>query len=107
MLESALMIWYNVCVTNTGIIFFSFLRGCGLFPMPSQGLMDIDTRIDLIDALNKLTPRQRKVVILWAAGYTQQEIAKEYGVTQQAVSLWIQDATCKMGELWHYVIEDT
>jgi len=57
---------------------------------------NIDTRIDLIDALNKLTPRQRKVVILWAAGYTQQEIADEYGVTQQAVSLIIKVATCKI-----------
>ena len=64
--------------------------------MPSRGLMDIDQRIDLISALNKLTPRQRKVLILWAAGYTQQEIADEYGVTQQAVSLIIEIATCKM-----------
>ena len=53
---------------------------------------NIDQRIDLITALNKLTPRQRKVLILWAAGYTQQEIADEYGVTQQAVSSVFNDA---------------
>ena len=57
---------------------------------------NIDQRIDLVTALNKLTPRQRKVLILWAAGYTQQEIATEYGVTQQAVSLIIEDAIRRM-----------
>ena len=69
--------------------------------------MDIDQRIDLITALNKLSPRQRKVLLLWAAGYTQQEIAKEYGVTQRTISRWIQKSVSKMGELWAYVTEDT
>ena len=69
--------------------------------------MDIDQRIDLVSALNKLSPRQRKVVILWASGYTQQEIADEYGVTQRTISRWIQKSVSKMGELWAYVIEDT
>ena len=69
--------------------------------------MDIDQRIDLISALNKLSPRQRKVLLLWAAGYTQQEIAKEYGVTQRTISRWIQKSVSKMGELWAYVTEDT
>ena len=67
----------------------------------------IDARIDLINALNRLSPRQRKVVLLWAQGYTQQEIADEYGVTQRTISRWIQKSVSKMGELWAYVIEDT
>ena len=57
---------------------------------------NIDQRIDLIDALNKLTPRQRKVLILWAAGYTQQEIADEYGVAQRTISRWLQKSVSKM-----------
>ena len=69
--------------------------------------MDIDQRIDLVSALNKLSPRQRKVVILWAAGHTQQEIADEYGVTQRTISRWIQKSVSKMRELSPYVIEDT
>ena len=69
--------------------------------------MEIDQRIDLISALNRLSPRQRKVVLLWAAGYTQQEIADEYKVNQSTVSRWISCCVHKMSELSHYVIEDT
>ena len=59
--------------------------------------MDIDQRLDLISALNKLSPRQRKVVLLWAAGYTQQEIADEYGVHQSTVGRWISDSLHILG----------
>ena len=65
--------------------------------MPSQGFMDIDQRIDLISALNKLTPRQRKVLVLWAAGYTQQEIADEYGVHRTTCGRWISDSLHLLG----------
>jgi len=60
--------------------------------------MDTDQRIDLISALNKLTPRQRKVLLLWAAGYPQQEIADEYKVNQSTVSRWISDCVHILGE---------
>jgi len=69
--------------------------------------MDIDQRLDLLSALNKLSPRQRKVVLLWAAGYTQQEIATKYKVSQSTISRWISGCVHIMGELSHYVIEDT
>ena len=61
--------------------------------------MDIDQRIDLVSALNKLSPRQRKVVILWAQGYTQQEIADEYGVNQSTISRWISVSLHRVGKL--------
>ena len=60
--------------------------------------MDIDQRIDLVSALNKLSPRQRKVVILWAAGYTHKEIAKEYGLTRQRISQICAEAICLLGD---------
>ena len=63
--------------------------------------MDIDQRIDLIAALNRLSPRQRRVILLWVAGYTQQEIADEYGVNQSTVSRWISGCVHIMGELSH------
>jgi len=63
--------------------------------------MDIDQRLDLISALNKLTPRQRKVLLLWAAGYTQQKIATKYKVSQSTVSRWISDCVHILGELRH------
>ena len=61
--------------------------------------MDIDQRLDLISALNKLSPRQRKVLLLWADGYTQQEIATKYKVSQSTISRWISGCVHKMSEL--------
>ena len=55
-----------------------------------------DRRLDLESALRELNDRDRSVVVLWAQGYTQQEIADEYGITQQAISLIVKDATCKI-----------
>jgi len=82
------------------------LGGSGIL----QGLLrmdNIDQQIDLIAALNRLSPRQRKVILLWAAGYTQQEIATEYGVNQSTVSRWIAGCVHILGELFHYIYEDT
>ena len=70
-----------------------------MFPMPSRGFMDIDQRIDLISALNQLSPRQRKVILLWAAGYTHKEIAQKYGVHRTTIGRWISDSLHLLGEL--------
>ena len=63
--------------------------------------MDIDQRIDLISALNKLTPRQRKVLVLWAAGYTHKEIAKEYGLTRRRIGQICAEAISLLGVSLH------
>jgi len=69
--------------------------------------MDIDQRIDLMNALNKLSPRQRKVVILWAAGYTHKEIAKEYGLTRQRISQICAESICLLGDSIPFNDEDS
>jgi len=76
------------------------MRGATITEGTQHTMNNIDQRIDLIAALNKLTPRQRKVLILWAAGYTQQEIAVEYGVHQSTVSRWTADSTHILGECY-------
>ena len=63
--------------------------------------MDADQRIDLIAALNRLSPRQRKVLLLWAAGYTHKEIAKEYRLTRRRIGQICAEAISLLGELFH------
>jgi len=57
-----------------------------------------DRRLDLESALRELNDRDRSIVILWAQGYTQQEIAKEYGVNQSTVGRWISDSLHILGD---------
>jgi len=65
---------------------------------PSRGsqVEHTDRRLDLESALRELNDRDRSIVILWAQGYTQQEIAKECGVTQRTISRWLQKSVSKM-----------
>ena len=53
-----------------------------LAPDPKPGLY---LRLDLEEALKKLTPRQRQVVDLLANGYTEREIADRLGISPPAV----------------------
>ncbi len=47
--------------------------------------------IDVQDVIAKLTERQRRALMLWLTGYTQEEIAQREGISQRAVS-WRIDA---------------
>ena len=42
-------------------------------------------RLDLRAAMETLTAKQRKAVVLYAQGYTQEEIAERDGVGQSAI----------------------
>ena len=45
-----------------------------------------DLRIDLDQALSRLTPRERQAVTLYADGFTQLEIAERIGTHQSTIS---------------------
>jgi len=64
-----------------------------------------DFTIDLIRALNQLTPRQRQVVILWAAGYTHKEIGKELGISANTAQTHSHRAVVILRELFHVWVD--
>lgn len=47
---------------------------------------EIDNALDLEQVLDRLPPQQRRAVRLYLAGYSQAEIARKFGVSQQAIS---------------------
>jgi RNA polymerase sigma factor (sigma-70 family) len=47
---------------------------------------ELDSKIDMERILAALPPQQRRAVSLYARGYTQAEIARKFGVSQQAIS---------------------
>ena len=57
-----------------------------------------DLRIDLEQALDRLTPRQRQAVELYAGGMSQEEVAEKMGVTQQFISKRFQCLVVKMSD---------
>lgn len=48
---------------------------------------DTDLELDLFDAVHRLTPKQRVVVAMLSAGYTQKEVARVIGNTRAAVGI--------------------
>lgn len=47
------------------------------YPESSDYVSDVETKIDLKEALQQFTPPQRKVILMRLDGYTWEEIAKE------------------------------
>lgn len=46
---------------------------------------------------DKLTPRQREVMVLVASGYTQKEIGEELGIGSETVKRHLRDVYLKLG----------
>jgi RNA polymerase sigma factor (sigma-70 family) len=55
-----------------------------------------DLKLDLDQIIAALPPNQRRAVLLYGWGYTQQEIAEKTGVTQQAISKILKNVVVKM-----------
>lgn len=55
-----------------------------------------DLKLDLDQIIAALPPNQRRAVLLYGWGYTQQEIAEKTGVTQGRISQIFKEVLIKM-----------
>ena len=67
---------------------------------------EIDSRIDMERILAALPPQQRRAVSLYADGYTLQEIANKFGVSNQAISKCFRNLVGKLGNSLYVVDRD-
>ena len=54
-----------------------------LFPPDEQG---VENKIDVERAMGRLSRREAAVLYLWVTGYTQAEIGRMFGYSQQRIS---------------------
>ena len=54
-----------------------------LFPPDEQG---VENKIDVERAMGRLSKREAAVLYLWVTGYTQAEIGRMFGYSQQRIS---------------------
>ena len=54
-----------------------------LFPPDEQG---VENKIDIERAMGRLSYREAAVLYLWVTGYTQAEIGRMFGYSQQRIS---------------------
>lgn len=65
----------------------------------SEDMESIERKIDFERLLTTLSERDRKIAVLYAFGYTQEEIGAEVGVTQQRIQQILANI-CKKAEFW-------
>jgi len=63
-------------------------RGTGETSPDPEETLELKQIIE--EALAALSPRDRAIVLMWAEGYTQEEVGRHFGMTHQNVSLIIQ-----------------
>ncbi|RUS47793.1 sigma-70 family RNA polymerase sigma factor [Cohnella sp. AR92] len=58
-----------------------------LLHSPSDDYLTSERRMDLLEAMNRLKPEERKVVLLlYNDGYSQRDVAEQLGVSQMSIS---------------------
>lgn len=67
---------------------------------------EISNRLELVELISKLPVKQRVVVALRAAGYTQEECGKILGVTRAAIGFSYKRAVRRMRQLAGYFETD-
>jgi len=64
-----------------------------------------DTRIDINEALKRLSDRDRRILLLWSAGWRHKEIAEMYGLERSTVTKIIQRAVHILSTFFTVVYE--
>jgi len=59
----------------------------------------VDRRMDAVDKLAEVTPRYREAFVLHEYGFTQEEIGRIMGVTQQTISRYIARALNELTDM--------
>ena len=65
----------------------------------SEDSESIELKIDFERLLKRLSPRDRRIAVLYAFGHTQEEIGAIVGLTQRRIGQILQEIS-KRGEIW-------
>jgi len=64
----------------------------------SEDMESIELKIDFERLLKRLSPRDRRIAVLYAFGHTQEEIGAKVGLTQRRIGQILQEIS-KRGEI--------
>jgi len=64
----------------------------------SEDMESVERKIDFERLLKRLSPRDRRIAVLYAFGHTQEEIGAKVGLTQRRIGQILQEIS-KRGEI--------